>query len=212
MNCARHPDRPATGYCRNCGRPLCSECARSVRGVLYCEDCLAALLVAPVAPPATGCSPGLAAVLGLVPGLGAVCNGEYIKAIVQLAIFAGLIALLNANPPESLQVFYGLGLAVFYLYMPIDAYRTARQKQWAAQAGPAATSPATAQSAPATAQSATPAGAIALLIVGTLLLLANLGMLNADWLVNYWPALLILLGLWLLWRQLHGYFARRGSS
>src|SRR5579884_715867 len=132
MNCARHPDRPATG-----------------------------------------CSPGLAAVLGLVPGLGAVCNGEYIKAIVQLAIFAGLIALLNANPPESLQVFYGLGLAVFYLYMPIDAYRTARQKQWAAQAGPAATSPATAQSAPATAQSATPAGAIALLIVGTLLLLAN---------------------------------------
>jgi hypothetical protein len=38
MTCAVHADREATGYCRNCGKALCPECTREVRGALYCED------------------------------------------------------------------------------------------------------------------------------------------------------------------------------
>jgi Domain of unknown function (DUF5668) len=44
MKCAVHTDVDATGYCRNCGKPMCSACARPVRDVLYCEDCLAVVM------------------------------------------------------------------------------------------------------------------------------------------------------------------------
>src|SRR5262249_11109290 len=59
MKCAVHTEVDATGYCRNCGKPMCSECARPVRDVLYCEDCLASVMghgasapaPSPVTPP-----------------------------------------------------------------------------------------------------------------------------------------------------------------
>ena len=44
MKCAVHTQVDATGYCRNCGKPMCSACARPVRDVLYCEDCLATVM------------------------------------------------------------------------------------------------------------------------------------------------------------------------
>jgi hypothetical protein len=55
MNCANHPGAAAVAYCRTCGKPLCPTCARDVRGVIYCENCLAERLqgVQPVAPPPT---------------------------------------------------------------------------------------------------------------------------------------------------------------
>jgi TM2 domain-containing membrane protein YozV len=42
MNCAHHADQPAVAYCRTCGKALCANCTRPVRGVIYCEDCLGA--------------------------------------------------------------------------------------------------------------------------------------------------------------------------
>ena len=38
MKCAVHPEVDATGYCRNCGKPVCAECAREVRGAIYDEN------------------------------------------------------------------------------------------------------------------------------------------------------------------------------
>ena len=49
MKCAVHTDVDATGYCRNCGKALCPQCTREVRGALYCEECLAGMLAAPAA-------------------------------------------------------------------------------------------------------------------------------------------------------------------
>ena len=40
MNCAYHADQPAVAYCRTCGKAMCANCTRPVRGVIYCEDCL----------------------------------------------------------------------------------------------------------------------------------------------------------------------------
>ncbi len=40
MNCANHADASAVAYCRTCGKPLCANCTRPVRGVIYCEECL----------------------------------------------------------------------------------------------------------------------------------------------------------------------------
>jgi hypothetical protein len=42
MNCATHNDIAAVAFCRTCGKPLCNQCTRDVRGVIYCESCLAA--------------------------------------------------------------------------------------------------------------------------------------------------------------------------
>ena len=42
MNCAVHNQTPAVAYCRTCGKAVCEQCKRDVRGVIYCEDCLAA--------------------------------------------------------------------------------------------------------------------------------------------------------------------------
>jgi len=50
MNCATHNDLAAVAFCRTCGKPLCNQCTRDVRGVIYCEACLAARMEG--APPA----------------------------------------------------------------------------------------------------------------------------------------------------------------
>lgn len=42
MNCAYHADQAAVAYCRTCGKALCANCTRPVRGIIYCEDCLGA--------------------------------------------------------------------------------------------------------------------------------------------------------------------------
>ena len=50
MNCANHSDQAAVAFCRTCGKPLCNQCTRDVRGVIYCESCLAARLEGAPAP------------------------------------------------------------------------------------------------------------------------------------------------------------------
>ena len=64
MNCNTHGDTAAVAFCRTCGKPLCNQCTRDVRGVIYCESCLAARMegapstpfvpVTPPQPPPTG--------------------------------------------------------------------------------------------------------------------------------------------------------------
>ncbi len=64
MNCNTHGDTAAVAFCRTCGKPLCNQCTRDVRGVIYCEACLAARMegapttpfvpVTPPQPPPTG--------------------------------------------------------------------------------------------------------------------------------------------------------------
>src|SRR3954469_5293463 len=54
--CANHPTVPAVAFCRICGKPLCEQCKKEVRGVVYCEDCLVAHLQN-VMPAAAGAVP-----------------------------------------------------------------------------------------------------------------------------------------------------------
>jgi TM2 domain-containing membrane protein YozV len=195
MNCAVHTDVQATGYCRNCGKALCPQCTREVRGALYCEDCLAGLLAAPSAPLDTvksSVNPGLAATLGFIPGLGAVYNGQYVKALIHVLIFGGLIALLSSDLPSSYDAFFAIALGCFYFYMPIEAYRTALARH---------------QGQPEPANlieggGGKPIGALVLIGIGALLLLGNFGLLQRDWFEKSWPVALILIGGWLLWDRM----------
>ncbi|MGA8145626.1 MAG: B-box zinc finger protein [Candidatus Acidiferrales bacterium] len=204
MTCAVHADRDATGYCRNCGKALCPECTREVRGALYCEECLAGLLAAPLAAAGPGAAaaaaaaakadtnPGLAATLGFIPGLGAVYNGEYVKGLVQVLVFGGLIALISSDIPGSYVAFLSIALACFYCYMPIDAYRVAKAHRMG-QAEPGEL---------VGGKSGRPIGAFLLILIGVLFLLSNFGLLQTDWIEKAWPIGLIGLGGWLVWDRM----------
>lgn len=234
MNCAVHQDVNATGYCRNCGKPICGQCTREVRGALYCEDCLAQRVapaagtpMPPLPPLASRAGDGhaaLACALGFVPGLGAVYNGEYMKALVHVLIFGGLIAALTQDLPTALYPLLGVGLGAFYCYMPIDAYRTARAQHAAAVAamplgatGATYAEPGmTAAGTPMSAAGATlppvydaitnrrfmPIGAIILIALGTLFLMTNFGVLREDWIDKGWPIILIAIGVGLIIRKM----------
>jgi hypothetical protein len=148
MNCAVHADTEASGYCRNCGKAMCAACSHRVRDVLYCEDCLAQHVGLPAAgsaapgvtaepvglvTPATAAqkqhnAPVLAFLLGFVPGLGAIYNGEYNKAIIHVVIFGAIIFGIASDLGESLQGLLIFALCVFPFYMAIDAMRTAKAK------------------------------------------------------------------------------------
>ena len=66
-------------------------------------------------------SPGLAAVLGFIPGVGAMYNGEFAKGFIHVLIFATLIWMT-----DHVSGIFGLGIAAFVIYMPIEAYQTAQ--------------------------------------------------------------------------------------
>ena len=191
MKCATHPDVDATGFCRNCGKPLCPACTRDVNGALYCENCLAAAVAVPRpnVPPRSDTNPGLAATLGFIPGLGAVYNGEYIKALIHVLIFGGLIALLSSDLPGEYDAFIGIALAGFCVYMPMEAYRTAKARRMG-EAEPADF---------ASTSGNKPMGAIILIAIGALLLMKNFGLLEREWFSKSWPVGLIILGAWLIW-------------
>ncbi len=202
MKCAVHAEVDAVRYCRNCGKALCDECKREVRGVVYCEDCLAAAVLAPPqavptptpAPPGAP-SPGLALALGFIPGVGAIYNGQYLKGLIHILIFGGIIALLSQGAGSVGEPILGLALTGFIAYMVMDAYRTAKAKccgmpvadDWALGGGAAG--------------ARIPVGPIVLIGIGVLFLLHTFGIF--DRLSHYfWPFALILLGVLLLIKRM----------
>lgn len=242
MNCANHPDVPAVAYCRTCGKPLCSACSRDVRGVIYCEECLASHLsgtmpppgstaVPPGAePPAGTPSPVLAAILGCIPGVGAMYNGEFAKGFVHVLIFATLIWMT-----DHVSGIFGLGIGAFLIYMPIEAYKTARAKEmglpapdpfgfnhlfssgpppnraagFTANVPPVPGNPGTVppgeamqvQPADDETRSRVPVGAFILIGLGVLFLLGELDWLHFDWIWRFWPLILIAIGVRVLMQR-----------
>jgi hypothetical protein len=132
MNCINHPDVAAAAYCQNCGKPLCTGCMRSVGGVIYCEPCLAARLSN---PPQGGSGypdanlaglhahPVLAGLLGFIPGVGAMYNGQYIKALAHVLIFAVFVSLSDKS------FVFALLLAAWVFYQVFDAAQTAKARR-----------------------------------------------------------------------------------
>ena len=66
--------------------------------------------------------------LGFIPGVGALYNGEYKKAAIHVAIFIGL-SMLNDYSSGSLGEAFSWLRIVFFFYMAFDAYHTAQKKK-----------------------------------------------------------------------------------
>src|SRR4051794_15478376 len=104
MNCQNHAETPATAYCRACGKPLCELCRRDALGTVFCAEHAPAVNAPPPVdnphpagpPPVMGApvggvsgyatpvsyayadvNPGMAFFLGMIPGVGAIYNGQY---------------------------------------------------------------------------------------------------------------------------------------
>lgn len=199
MKCVNHVDNDAVGFCRNCGKALCLSCRHDVRGVIYCEDCLAGSVAgAPPVGPAAGPNPGVALALGFIPGVGAIYNGEYAKAFLHVLIFGGLISVMSSGAARGMEPLLGLLLGAFYFYMPIEAYRTAKRRSTGG--------------APAEEWSTlfadirveAPVGAIVLIGLGVLFLLNSFGILQIGNIFKFWPVILIILGILMLRKRLGG--------
>ncbi len=197
MKCANHPTVDSVAFCGQCGKPLCADCKREVGGMIYCEPCLATRLQYPsVLPPITNPNapnPGLALFLGFIPGVGAIYNGQIVKAMVEVLIFASLIGLSN-RVPGPFDTIFGLGAAAFYFYMVIDSYQTARRKllglpteEWLGIGD---------------VKVKAPVGAALLIGLGLIFLLDNFGIHIFREIGRYWPVLLILAGVLLLQRRM----------
>ena len=163
--------------------------------MLYCETCLATRLQSPIFGPQTGPSPGVGLALGFIPGVGAIYNGQVVKAMIQVLIFGSLIAISDrvGSPMDTI---FGLGAAAFYFYMVIDSYQTAKAKQLG-------------QRPPewfglGDMKMNAPIGAALLIGLGALFLLDNFGIPVFRHIGRYWPVLLIVIGVLLLQRRLGG--------
>ncbi|HEY4906118.1 MAG TPA: DUF5668 domain-containing protein [Candidatus Acidoferrum sp.] len=228
MNCAVHQEADATGFCRNCGKPMCAVCVRPVRDVLYCEDCLAGVIglppnapaqqpanpqaaaasanyytdpagALPLPPPVVrtgpGPNPALAFFLGFLPGLGAFYNEQFGKGIIHLAIFLFLFILgVDGAISGGAEAALWICIAGLWVYMPIDSYRTAKAKE----AGMVLDDPLESFS------KGKPVGPALIIFIGVLLLLHNF-----DWfpwwrIQQFWPLILIALGIFMFRNRLGG--------
>ncbi|SRR5579871_611990 len=241
MNCAVHNQNQAVAYCRTCGKALCEECKRDVMGAIYCEPCIAARLqganatVPGAVPPpaAVGSVPGapnptIAGLLGFIPGVGAMYNGQFIKAFAHVVIFVMLIIAAN-----SIHWAFGWMIAFFIFYMAFEAYKTAEAKRHGLpapdplgldkmfgiqesqihstgvstpignttaypQVTPQPQVSLQVEPPPLSPRDNVPAGAIVLIGLGVLFLLNNLEILRMH---HLGPLFLIGVGLWLAYRR-----------
>ncbi len=124
MDCVNHSGVPATAFCQNCGKALCSNCVRTgVAGQILCEPCWLAWQNVPnpfIAPPVGGPNPSAAAVLGLIPGVGAMYNGQYFKGFIHVIIFVVIISITTHFG------LFGLFIPAWVLYQSFEAYHTAK--------------------------------------------------------------------------------------
>jgi hypothetical protein len=167
--------------------------------MVYCESCLAARLQGPGLPPIYGVgggpSPGVALALGFIPGVGAIYNGQVMKAMLQVLIFGSLIAL-GDRVGGPIGPIFGLGAAAFYFYMVIDSYQTAKAKQFG--------QPAPEWFGLGDMKMNAPIGAALLIGLGALFLLDNLGIPVFRHVGKFWPILLIVVGVIMLQRRMGG--------
>lgn len=224
MNCYLHSDVPALAYCRTCGRPLCTVCQRPAEGTVFCQEHVpitanasqgeafgasagasAAASAAsnpyvqpPAAPPPlpVQTSPGLAFLLGLIPGVGAIYNGQYLKGLIHAVIFGVLLSLANAADNTSGEPFLVMLAIGFYCYMPFEAYHTAKRRQMGIRVEEwSSLLPQSRYMGRA------PIGPILLIVIGVVFLLDSLHLIEFREIGRFWPVILILIGAYMLYNR-----------
>ena len=225
MNCAQHPETTATAYCRECGKPMCQECQRATLGSVYCDAHVPATVpatahlspAAPAAAPFTtvpapspytapvnqkgpdeSVHPVLALLLGLIPGVGAIYNGQYAKGLVHAVVFGLLVSTVANAHNSGMAALVGIMISAWVFYMAFEAYHTARKRRYGV-----AVEEFSGQFDLRVSGGRVPTGAILLIGLGFILLLDTTNIISIDEFERYWPVLLILFGAYMLYNRLH---------
>jgi hypothetical protein len=223
MNCFNHSETPAVAYCRACGKALCTECKRTAQGTIFCDEHAPAAAIegairqavvdrmaqetaaAAGSSPSAGSiatgdvSPGLACLLGFIPGVGAIYNGQYAKGLVHAIIFGLLVSITSSGTAGDLEPLFGIMIGVWVMYMALEAYHTARKRR----AGEPVDEFSSILDVHGR-RSGFPVGAITLIGLGVLLLLNTMDVIQLRYLLRYWPILLILAGAYMLFVRVAG--------
>ena len=226
MNCAMHPDTPAIAYCRTCGKPVCQACQRVFDSAVFCPEHSPAAASAPpptgsAAPGASpyanpysapnaypapgvmtsdaGASPGLAFLLGWIPGVGAIYNGQYVKGLIHVIVLGVLISIVSSDSAGGFEPVFGMLIGVWVFYMAFEAYHTARRRQMGMAVDEFSSIVPLHRD-----RRSFPAGPIVLIALGLLFLLNNLEILHFGQIVRYWPLGLIALGAFMLYERMSG--------
>jgi hypothetical protein len=201
------------GYCRACGKALDAGSVRAAQGTIFCEEHVpvtqpapvpdapspysAPLLSAPPTPlPGADVSPGVAFVLGFIPGVGAIYNGQYVKGLIH-AIITGLIISIMDSGARGTEPVMSFLLASFWIYMPFEALHTAKRRRAGQSVDEFSSLLPMHQGA-----LRVPIAPLALIALGVLFLLNNLDLLDLRRVMRYWPVLLIALGIYMLYSRI----------
>lgn len=142
-------------------------------------------------------SPIVATLLSLMPGLGQVFLGYTRLGFVHAGVFAGFVALMSSNRLGQLEPFVGISMAFFYLYNLVDAYRrTLLLNETISRLE----SPELPDGFGTVSFGARLALGIGLIFVGVITLLNLRFNISLAWLDQWWPAGLVLLGVYLVVR------------
>lgn len=191
----------ATAFCVTCGRSIAGGEIFNLRGTTYCENCLSDAVShrGPSSRKASigGGSPGAAFALGLIPGVGAIYNAEFVKAAIHILIFGFLISLADAvgGPGEAL---FGLMTFGFYAYMPFEAYYTAKKRKLQAEGIVLETPIDGLHEQLNRIENKELWVGVGLIGLGALFLLDNMDVLRFDAIGRLWPLALIAIGVWLI--------------
>jgi hypothetical protein len=212
VNCANHPELTAVAYCRMCGKALCENCRRLAGGTIYCAEHAPAPMASDPGPspytspaavplPDTGASPALAFLLGLIPGVGAIYNGQYVKGLIHVVIFGILVSIVHSDEAAGgLEPLFGMLIPAWVFYMAFEAYHTAKRRRIGQPVEEfSSLMPLKGRPGP---RSTFPAGPAVLIAVGVLFLLHNLNILRLSQIIRYWPVALIALGAYMLYERL----------
>jgi len=151
----------------------------------------------PTASHQAGASPGLAFLLGWIPGVGAIYNGQYVKGILHVVVLGILIGIVSSDQASGgLQPLFGMMIAAWFAYMAFEAYHTAKKRQLGYPVDEFSSI------LPRRGPSSFPVAPIVMIALGLLFLLNNLDILHFVQLLRYWPIALIGLGVYMLYQRL----------
>jgi hypothetical protein len=152
-----------------------------------------------VHPTANTPSPALAFILGFIPGVGAIYNGQYAKGLVHAVVFGLIITILNSGHVGNFQPLFGIFLAIWVFYMAFEAHHTAAKRR----SGERVDELSSLMNIPGNA-GGVPVGPVVLIGLGVLMLLDTLDLISFERVSRYWPLLLIVGGAYMLYVRVEG--------
>jgi hypothetical protein len=220
------PEAPIVGYCRACGKALDAASVRSAHGTIYCAQHVPAenisngppvsdapdspyaspyTATAPPPIPHSDVSPGMAFVLGLIPGVGAIYNGQYAKGLIHVFILGMLFTIVGGNDVGGFEPLFGVLIPGFWAYMAFEAYHTAKLRQLGQPVDEFS-------SLVPRGGSRFPVAPILLIALGVVFLLNNLELFELRRMLKFWPVMLIALGLYMLYLRMTGNSSRGNND